>query len=400
MRVLQLCHKPPLPAIDGGCLAMDAITQGMLDNGAEVKVLTAATRKHPIRLEALSDDYLEATDLEAVDIETGFDLRDAYIALLNRDSYNISRFYAHHYAMVLKRALSRRRYDVVHLESLYTTPYIDTIRQHAPGALISLRSHNHEYQIWEQRWKSSRNPLSRLAFRHLSKTLERYEKDILSEIDVVVAISENEAQGYRDWGYDGPIHLAGFGIDMGSTPPPPSRAAAPLKLFHLGAMDWGPNKEGIDWFLNDVWPTLHRKHPDVEFHFAGKGLDPQAHAHVAGAFNHGEVHDARAFCAAHDVLVVPLLRGAGIRVKIVDAMAQGIPVATTNKGAAGLDMEDKGCLIHAEKDQFGEALSGLLAQPERLEKLRSEGRREVESRFDRKAIAAGLLDFYRQHGRP
>ena len=78
MRVLQLCHKPPLPAIDGGCLAMDAITQGMLDNGAEVKVLTAATRKHPIRLEALSDDYLEVTDLEAVDIETGFDLRDAY----------------------------------------------------------------------------------------------------------------------------------------------------------------------------------------------------------------------------------------------------------------------------------------------------------------------------------
>ena len=126
---------------------MDAITQGMLDNGAEVKVLTAATRKHPIRLEALSDDYLEVTDLEAVDTETGFDLRDAYIALLNRDSYNISRFYAHHYAMVLKRALSRRGYDVVHLESLYTTPYIDTIRQHAPGALISLRSHNHEYQM-------------------------------------------------------------------------------------------------------------------------------------------------------------------------------------------------------------------------------------------------------------
>ena len=88
----------------------------------------------------------------------------------------------------------------------------------------------------------------------MSKTLERYEKDILSEIDVVVAISENEAQGYRDWGYDGPIHLAGFGIDMGGTPPPPSRAAAPLKLFHLGAMDWGPNKEGIDWFLNEVWP--------------------------------------------------------------------------------------------------------------------------------------------------
>ena len=81
---------------------------------------------------------------------------DAYISLLNRDSYNISRFYAHHYAMVLRRALTRRRYDVVHLESLYTTPYIDThSTTRPPGALIALRSHSHEYQIWEQRWKSA-----------------------------------------------------------------------------------------------------------------------------------------------------------------------------------------------------------------------------------------------------
>ena len=200
---------------------MDAITQGLLENGVEVKVLTASTRKHPIRLDDLSDAYLDATHLEAVDIETGFDLRDAYISFLNRDSYNISRFYAHHYAMVLKRALSRRRYDVVHLESLYTTPYIETIRRYAPNALISLRSHNHEYQIWEQRWKSSRNPLARLALRHLSKTLERYEKDILKDIDVIVSISEKEAQGYREWGFDGDIHVADFGIDLSTRPAPP-----------------------------------------------------------------------------------------------------------------------------------------------------------------------------------
>ena len=396
MRILQLCHKPPLPAIDGGCMAMDALTQGMLENGAEVKILTAATRKHPIRLDALGDDYLETTDLEAIDIETGFDPRDAYISLLNRDSYNISRFYAHHYAMVLRRALTRRRYDVVHLESLYTTPYIDTIRQHAPDTLIALRSHNHEYQIWEQRWKSSRNPLSRLAFRHLSKTLERYEKDVLKDLDSIVAISEKEAQGYREWGYQGPIHLAGFGIEMSSTQASrPAIESRAIKLFHLGAMDWGPNREGIDWFVQAIWPAIRAAHPGTEFHIAGKGLDPMEHAGVPGVFNHGEVPDARSFSQSYDLLVVPLLRGAGIRVKIVDALAQGIPVATTNKGALGLDMEGSGALVHSEPEGLAAALSDLIAHPDRLAILSERGRAEVESRFDRKAIGAGLLEFYR-----
>ncbi|RPG80161.1 MAG: glycosyltransferase [Crocinitomicaceae bacterium TMED114] len=398
MRVLQLCHKPPLPAMDGGCLAMDAITQGLLENGVEVKVLTASTRKHPIRLDDLSDAYLDATHLEAVDIETGFDLRDAYISFLNRDSYNISRFYAHHYAMVLKRALSRRRYDVVHLESLYTTPYIETIRRYAPNALISLRSHNHEYQIWEQRWKSSRNPLARLALRHLSKTLERYEKDILKDIDVIVSISEKEAQGYREWGFDGDIHVAGFGIDLSTRPAPPIvPQPTALKLFHLGAMDWGPNREGIQWFIREVWPQLHKAHPKAEFHIAGKGLNPKDHAEVAGLFNHGEVPDAQAFSHEMDLLVVPLLRGAGIRVKIVDAMAQGIPVATTNKGVHGLDMEGKGCLVHAEPAAFTAALSELLDHPERLTEMAQCGREEVEARFDREGIAERLIQFYAQH---
>lgn len=380
---------------------MDAMTQGFLDNGADVKVLTAATRKHPIQLENLREDYLQQTALEAVHIDTQLDIRDAYVALLNGESYNISRFYAHHYAMVIKRVLSRKRYDVVHLESLYTTPYIETIRRHAPNALISMRSHNHEYQIWEQRWKASRNPLHRLILRHLTRTLERYEKDVLRNIDAVVAISEREAQGYREWGYQGPIHVAGFGIDAQRHDVQPlverKASQSPLKLFHLGAMDWGPNKEGVDWFVHSVWPGLRRKHPGVELHLAGKGLNRDLYAGLDGVFNHGEVDNANAFNAQFDLLVVPLLRGAGIRVKIVEAMAKGIPVATTAKGAAGLDVEDQMCLVHAEPEAFESALSDLLDHPERLPSMREQARQVVCDRFDRKEIGQRVMAFYDEH---
>ncbi len=404
MRILQLCHKPPRPAKDGGCLAIDAITTGMINSGARVKVLTASTRKHPLDLEALEQGYIDDTDIEGIDLETGLDIRDAYIALLNGDSYNISRFYSHQYAMVLRKVLSRARFDVVHLESLYTTPYIETIRMHAPTALISLRSHNHEYQIWEQRYKATRNPFHRLALRHLTKTLERYEKGVMNEVDTIVAISSGEGEGYRNWGFQGPIHVAGFGISPDAEWPNAvvrgqAERKGPLKLFHLGAMDWGPNKEGVEWFIQSVWPDIRRAHPAAEFHLAGRGLPRNAWSDTEGIVNHGEVEDAAAFGRQFDLLVVPLLRGAGIRIKIVEALSRGIPVASTSTGLHGLELRDADCVVQAEPEAFGGAIIDLLHHPERLPLLAEAGREAARVSFDRDTIGADLLEFYKGHVR-
>ena len=400
MRILQLCHKPPRPSLDGGCLAMDAMTTGFLENGAEVKVLTASTHTHPIRMDELAPNYIADTDLEAVRIETQLDIRDAYVALVNGDSYSISRFYAHHHAMVIKQALSRRRYDVVQLESLYTTPYIDTIRRHAPNALISLRSHNHEYQVQEERWKALRNPVKRMFMRHMTNNLERYEKDVLDNVDVVVAISDNEAEGYRKWGYSGPMHVSSYGVDLAAAAEqirPASHSRSRVRLFHIGAMDWKPNAEGIDWFISSVWPALLSRHPNVEFHLAGKGLEPDRYNDVPGVINHGEVPDADAFAADCDLLVVPLLRGAGIRVKIVQALAKGIPVATTTKGGQGLGLQNGDGIAWDDADSFADCISNILCQPSMLRSLGQQGMDMARKQFDRRLIAGNLMAFYGEH---
>lgn len=403
MRILQICHKPPRPAVDGGCLAIDAITAGLMGNGAEVKVLTAFTRKHPLQLEELDERYIEDTQIEGVPLDTGLDVRDAYVSLLNGESYNISRFHSHQFAMVLKKVLSKQHYDVVHLESLYTTPYIETIRMHAPTAMVSLRSHNHEFQIWEQRYRATRNPINRLIIRHLTKTLERYEKSVLEQVDAIVAISSNEAMGYRNWGYKGPLHVSGFGIEshpVENAEGPERRIpkpGEPIRLFHLGAMDWAPNMEGVDWFVNSVWPTVRASHPHAELHLAGKGLKRRLWSDVDGVFNHGEVRDARKFSNQHDLLVVPLLRGAGIRVKVVEAMSQGIPVASTSVGMHGLELMDGESVVQAEPGQFAETLVSLLNEPHRLGILSKAGRKAAFEGFDQIRIGSALMDFYGKH---
>lgn len=70
MRVLQLCHKPPVPPVDGGCIAINNITRGLLNAGHSVKVLAVATHKHPARLDDISGEYLQKTKFETVFVNT------------------------------------------------------------------------------------------------------------------------------------------------------------------------------------------------------------------------------------------------------------------------------------------------------------------------------------------
>ena len=162
-------------------------------------------------------------------------------------------------------------------------------------------------------------------------------------------------------------------------------------------MDWAPNMEGVDWFVNSVWPTVRASHPHAELHLAGKGLKRRLWSDVDGVFNHGEVRDARKFSNQHDLLVVPLLRGAGIRVKVVEAMSQGIPVASTSVGMHGLELMDGESVVQAEPGQFAETLVSLLNEPHRLGILSKAGRQAAFEGFDQIRIGSALMDFYGKH---
>ena len=111
----------------------------------------------------------------------------------------------------------------------------------------------------------------------------------------------------------------------------------------------------------------------------------------------GEVADADLFASQYDMLVVPLLRGAGIRVKIVEALAKGIPVATTKMGVAGLDLENRDCIICGEPDQLCELISDAIGNQSNLQMLSLNSRQIAIDRFDRKTIGKDLLEFYRGH---
>ena len=155
MNILQICNKPPFPAVDGGAIAMNNTTQGLLNNGHKVTVLAISTPKHPVNYENLPEEYIKNTNFQTVFIDTSIRLRDAFFNLFTKKSYNIERFISVGFTQQLQKILTRESFDIVIIESLFVAPYISTIKS-ISNAKIVLRAHNVEHKIWERISKNSR----------------------------------------------------------------------------------------------------------------------------------------------------------------------------------------------------------------------------------------------------
>lgn len=393
MTILQLCLKPPLPALDGGCIAMNNITQGLLNQGHDVKIITLYTPKHDFRPDLMPDEYIEKTDIEGVFVDTRLNVMDAFANFMTSDSYNISRFFSPDMDRKIMMLLKRRKFDVIHLESLFMTPYLNTIKRFSDAPVV-LRSHNLEFVIWEKIAGGTKNLARRTYLKYLSKKLREYELSALNAVDGIAAISEDDMRRFRKLGVKKPIVNIPFGIDPSAYTPPAKQP--PLSFFHLGAMDWSPNLEGTLWFMDEVWPAIHAKYPKLKFYLAGRnmpdGLKEGLPQNVVAV---GEVEKATEFMNQHAVMCVPLLSGGGIRVKIIEGLALGKAVISTSLGAEGIDCEPgKNILVADTPEEWLRAVDQLMADSTLTKRLGEEGRRHVETHFDNTRIIQRLIEFY------
>lgn len=392
MKVLQLCYKPPYPPVDGGTLAMNSITQGLLDAGHEVWVLSVCSDKHPADKANSDTAYRQKTHFEAVYIDLSIHPIDAAIALLCGESYNIKRFVSKDFGNKLAETLSKEDFDIVHVESIFLAPYVATIRKHSKAAVV-LRAHNIEHRIWRQMALGTRNPLKRWYLKKLALALRYYELQHISDFDGIACITANDADTFRQLGCRKPIVDIPFGIDL---KPIPDTEPEPNTLYHIGSMDWMPNQEGIRWLLNDIWPLLHSELPQMRLFLAGRNMPDDLMAlQCDGVSVVGEVPDATEFIASKQINIVPLLSGSGIRIKIIESMAMGKAVITTTVGAAGIEYHDGVDILIADTpQQFVEQLKRCVANPALCRSIGFNARKLTEERYNNQVLTKRLEDFY------
>ena len=393
MNVLQICHKPPQPAIDGGCIAINNITKGFLENGISVKLITICTNKHPFQKEKIHKKFLSKTKMEAVFVDTEINIVDAFSSLVTSDSYNISRFFSPDFDRLLRVTLEENTYDIVHLESLFMTPYLGTIKRFSKAKIV-LRSHNLEYMIWERLANSTTNKAKKVYLKILAKQLKQYETNVINDVDGIAAITDEDGDKYQKLGCNKPIITVPFGIEVNQFKTESINST--IDLFHIGSMDWKPNLEGIAWFGESVWPKIQEVFPKLKFNLAGRNMpDWLLKTNWKNIINHGEVLSAKDFISSHSIMVVPLLSAGGMRIKIIEGMALERVIVSTSIGAEGIDYKDReNILIADKKSDFIKQLTWLFEDTSRIKKIGINARKLVESKYNNDIINEQLVQFY------
>jgi polysaccharide biosynthesis protein PslH len=302
--------------------------------------------------------------------------------------------------------LGTEAYDVVQISSLEMAPYRRLVRRTRGHPRVVFDDLNAEYQLQRRacltdlteprRWHAA--AYSALQWRRL----RAYEGRVCREVDAVLAVSATDAGllrrlaprarlrvlpngvdttafAYRIRGDDriarpdepGDAGPAGArAVERSATAPPPADVVprgGPIELLFTGTMDYRPNVDAVLWFAESILPRLRQAHPDVRCLAVGKAPDARLRAAARrrpDLLVTGGVPDVRPYLARAALYVVPMRMGSGVRLKVLEAMAAGVPIVSTRVGLEGIAAEDgEHALVADAPTAFAAAVLRLLADP-------------------------------------
>lgn len=362
--------------------------------GHELHLLCLNTLKHFVRESELPPLFSQLASFKAIGIDTDIKQKEAFRNLFKKESYHIVRFYSTVFERELVNLLKKHAFDIIQIEGLHMSLYLDTIRQNS-AARVVLRSHNVEHLIWKRLYENEPNPLRRWYIRILTKKLKRFELSMLNRYDAIVPITGKDAETFRSLGCTLPLHVSPTGLNTEKYKPD-NVGREPNSVFHLGALDWMPNQQAVSWFVKEIWPMIHREAPGARFYLAGRNMpDWIKSLSVPGVHIVGEVDDAYRFMNSKAVMVSPLLSGSGMRIKIIEGMAMAKPIVSTSIGAEGIDCtHGENIFIADEPAAFAKQVVFLLNNPAEIDRAGQAARRLAEQRYDNAKIVRDLSGFY------
>ncbi|MBI2939766.1 MAG: glycosyltransferase [Chloroflexi bacterium] len=270
------------------------------------------------------------------------------------------------------------------------------------GPAVVLDEHNAEYVLQARAWRIALRSghLAGAAYSLLQAwKLRRYEAASLRQVDGVVAVSEADRRALAALGPLPPCAVVPNGVDTDRYQPLPSRPAGSPRLVFTGTMSFRPNVDAVEWFVRTVWPALRRAEPNLSVAIVGREPTPAVRAlgRIAGVEVVGPVPDDRPPIGSATVYIVPLRIGGGVRLKILQAMAMGVPIVSTTLGYEGIDASSGEHLLAADTpDEFAAAIRRVLHDPALAQSLGASGRALAAAHYDWRQLVPGIEQLYEE----
>jgi len=305
-------------------------------------------------------------------------------------------FYRDDFLWQLHRAILQHRADVVQLEYTQMADY--------GGDFLRIGSflfeHDISFQSVLRSLKGIRDPFVKVRHFHEYLRLLRFERRAVSRFDAVqVCTAANRRYLASFTGNATPI-VDGMraGIDVNQYRYVEA-GREPDTLLFLGNFRHLPNQEALDFFVSRVFPYVRRERPEARLIVVGAQAPPgfENRLNQPGIEYLGQVENVREVLSRYAVFVCPILSGSGVRVKLLEAFASGIPVVSTPIGAEGLAERGADFVeLAPDAKSFAERVQALLAEPEQGRKLAGRARREVERNWDIAILTKRLEKHYRE----
>jgi polysaccharide biosynthesis protein PslH len=381
MNILLTLRQPLLPADTGGKVRSLNIFSRLAKRASihAVSFADPITEAGPISdMKDLFASYTPVPWQETAKYSAGF-YTEVLANQFSRLPYFLAKCNRESFQSAVETLAARKDFDVVLCDFLHTAAPLLGL---ASGPKVVFE-HNVEFLLRKRQWEMEKRPLHRWVFDSEWKKTRAIEARVCQSFEHTITVSREDQQILR-WE---------FGIESVSTLPtgvdteyfrPTNDPQQPGRLVFVGSMDWGPNEDGIIWFLREVYPRIREAMPSTGFSIVGRNPSARLRAIACESPNvevSGRVLDVRPHLSASEVVVVPLRVGGGTRIKIPEAMAMAKPVVSTPIGAEGLPFRNDRELYIAERPEaFARAVVSLLKYPALRDAMGAAAREAVVAR--------------------
>lgn len=384
-----------------------------LDNGGNVRtfhLLKGLAREHQVTLVAADPGDVRKSDVEAVNglcrdvrlvrvprLTTARDVLHLLGSFASGVPFLLSR---HVYAAVRAEietlfGQGAQAFDVVHFNHLDSALYRDVV---PPGVMQVLDQHNIVTNQVKTSLGAETSPARRVILRKELRKLLRFEPELCQQMDACLVCSEADAQALQNLGVKQTPAVIPNGVDLEYFEMAPLPRERRNTIAFLGTLDYDPCEKAVWYCCTEILPLIRREVPDLRFVVVGRNPSPRLEAIAAAdpaVVLTGRVEDVRPHVQSAAVFVVPLLSGSGTRLKILEAMAMGVPVVSTTIGIEGIDaVHGRHAYIADAPADFAAGVVRLLRDVEAAEAMRLEARSLVEARYGWPAVCQRLLDQY------